>query len=100
MAGNKTASPIVTILVRVTPRADRDSIAGVREDGVLLLRTTSPPIDGKANAACIELMSVFFGVARGQVTLLSGATGRDKRFALEGMTSVAVEERLRLLQHT
>lgn len=94
MAGNNKASPIVTILVRVTPRADRNSVAGVREDGVLLLRTTAPPVDGKANAACIELLADFFAIGRGQITLLSGATGRDKRFSLDGITQAAADERL------
>jgi uncharacterized protein YggU (UPF0235/DUF167 family) len=47
----------------------------VREDGVLLLRTTTAPVDGKANAACIELLAEFFRVGRGQIGLVSGATG-------------------------
>jgi len=96
MAGNKNAAPIVTILVRVTPRADRNRVAGMREDGVLLLRTNAPPVDGKANAACVELLSDFFGVGRGQLSLRSGATGRDKRFALDGLTQAEVDKRLRI----
>lgn len=94
MSRNKEASSIVTVMVRVTPRADRNATIGVREDGIILLRTTAAPVDGKANAACVELLADCFGVRRGQVVLLSGATGRDKRFSLEGTTPAKVEERL------
>lgn len=67
---------------------------GVRGDGVLLLRTIAAPIDGKANAACIELLAEFFAIGWGQITLLSGATGRDKRFSLDGITQAVADERL------
>ena len=99
MAGNKKASPIVTVMARVTPRANRNYVTGAREDGVLLLRTNAPLVGGKANAACVELLSDFFGVGRRRITLLSGATGRDKRFALDGVTQTEIDERLRIFTH-
>lgn len=40
MSGNKKVLPIVTIMVRVTPRADRDRVAGMRADGVPMLRAS------------------------------------------------------------
>jgi len=85
----------VTIKVRVTPRADRNAVIGFREsDGVLLLRTTAPPVDGAANAACLQLLADLLGVRRNQVTLVGGATSRDKRFAITEISEEAVKERL------
>ncbi len=94
MIGNKKPPSVVTILARVTPRADRNAVAGLREDGVLLLRTTSPPAEGAANASCTEMLAQLYEVRRSQVTLVSGATGRDKRFSIEGLTPREAEVRL------
>jgi hypothetical protein len=39
------------VRIRLTPRAARDEVGPVREDGVLLVRVRAAPVDGKANAA-------------------------------------------------
>ena len=89
------SSSFVTITVRVTPRGGRDAVIGWRaSDSVLLLRVAAPPVDGAANKAVIELLAATLGVKRGQVTLLSGETARDKRFKVEGITADALRERL------
>ena len=43
----------------------------------------APPVDGKANAAVIELIAAHFGVRKAQVTLKSGASGRLKLFLID-----------------
>jgi len=70
-------------------------VAGLREsDGVLLVRTTAPPVDGAANAACLELLADLLHVRRNQITLIGGATSRDKRFAIAEVSEETVRERL------
>lgn len=64
--------------VRVQPRASRDEWLEPRDDR-LCIRITAPPVDGKANAHLREFLATLFGVAKSQVTLLAGETGRDKR---------------------
>jgi uncharacterized protein YggU (UPF0235/DUF167 family) len=51
------------IAVRLTPRARVNEIAGER-DGVLLVRVTVPPMDGRANAALYRLIAKRAGVLR------------------------------------
>jgi uncharacterized protein YggU (UPF0235/DUF167 family) len=86
------------VSVRVTPRADRNAVAGVRpSDGALVLRTTAPPVDGAANRACLELVAEALGVRRSAVTLAGGATSRDKRFAVAGITDAERDARLATL---
>jgi uncharacterized protein (TIGR00251 family) len=63
--------------VRVIPRAKRDEMAGER-GGRLLVRTTAPPVDGKANEAVCRLVAEHLGVARSAVELVRGHTSRDK----------------------
>jgi uncharacterized protein len=85
----------VTITVRVTPRGGRDAVIGWRAaDGVLLLRVAAPPVEGAANKAVANLLAETLGVKRGQVTLTSGETSRDKRFRVDGLTADALNERL------
>lgn len=62
--------------IRVIPRAKRNEVA--ERDGRLLVRTTSAPVDGKANAAVIELLAAHLGVKRRQIEIVSGAQSRDK----------------------
>lgn len=69
------------IAVRVTPKARRNAIT-VDETGIRVYVTTVPE-DGKANAAVIKLLSKSLGVAKSRLTLLRGATSRDKVFRLE-----------------
>lgn len=67
----------MTIEVRLTPRANRDEIAGYR-DGVLRCRVTAPPADGRANEALRKLVAKRLGVAKSRVRLVRGARSRTK----------------------
>lgn len=84
-----TVSPDgVIVTVRATPRATRPAVAGVvaMADGhpALAVRVAVPPVEGKANAAIVDLLARALGVRRGDVTILSGETGRAKRIAVRG----------------
>lgn len=67
------------VCVRVTPRASRNEVVDIR-NGMLQVRTTAPPADGKANAAVIKLLAEFIGVAPSRIRLLRGPTNRNKQF--------------------
>jgi uncharacterized protein (TIGR00251 family) len=89
-----TASPSGVICsVRVTPRAGRTAVVGVRDD-VLQVRLAAPPVDGAANTALVELMAAVFRIPRRDVAILSGHTGRVKRVALTGVTTSDAAARL------
>ena len=76
----------VACLVRVTPRAGRTEIAGVRDDA-LQVRLAAAPVDGAANAALVELLAEVLDVPKRDVTILSGHRGRVKRVAIAGLTA-------------
>lgn len=48
------------------------------EDGSWLAQIKSPPVDGKANAELIALISEAFGCRRSAVSIRSGVSGRMK----------------------
>lgn len=81
------------IRVRLTPRAARDAIVGW-QDGVLRVRVTAPPVEGRANAALERLLAGALGLPKSAVRVVAGAQSRDKTVAVEG---IAQEEALRRL---
>jgi uncharacterized protein (TIGR00251 family) len=72
------------IAVRLQPRASRDEIVGLR-DGVLVVRVTAPPVDGRANVALCKLVALRAGVAASRVTVVRGTRSRDKLLQVEGI---------------
>lgn len=74
--------------IRVQPRASKDEIVGPHGADSIKVRITAPPVDGKANAHLIKFLAKSFGVAKSQVELISGTTGRDKRLAITAPTSL------------
>lgn len=71
----------LVVSVRVTPRAKRNEVGAVT-NGMLQVRTTAPPADGKANQAVIKLLAEFIGVAPSRITLLRGTASRNKQFVV------------------
>ena len=81
----------VTFDVLVQPRASRAKV-GPLHDGRLKVAVTSPPVDGEANAAVIELIAKTLGVARGAVEVVAGATSRRKTIKVRGVARAVIEE--------
>jgi uncharacterized protein len=67
----------VTFAVKVHPRAKKGAITGEVGDA-LKVSLTAPPLDGRANQACIELLAKLLKVPRSSVTIASGQSSRNK----------------------
>ena len=55
---------------------------------------TAPPEDGRANKALVEVLREALDLKRSQVELHSGATGREKRFLIRGVSRSDLQARL------
>ncbi len=82
------------ISVKVKPRASRDIVEGWKE-GALVVRLTSPPVDGAANSSLIRLLAKKTGVARSRIRIVSGEKGRSKILEFEGVDLEDLRERLK-----
>ena len=80
----------VRFAVRVQPRASRNEVGGAHGEA-LKVRLTSPPVDGAANAALIDLLADAFDVPRRAVRIISGATSRTKLVEIDGIAAERVE---------
>ena len=72
----------VTFEVRVIPGASRCALV-VEDDGRVRVRIDAPPVEGAANDRLVRyLAKEVFGVPRGAVHLVRGATSRTKHVAV------------------
>jgi uncharacterized protein (TIGR00251 family) len=79
------------IRVKVLPRSSRDEIAGV-EDGIVRIKLTAPPVQGKANKALIKLLAKHLGVPKQSIAIVAGERARLKSVAIEGVKLVDLEK--------
>jgi uncharacterized protein (TIGR00251 family) len=89
----------VVLRVHVSPGAGRSAVTGRHGDAVKV-RVAAPPVDGRANAALVEFLAGEFGLKAADVTLVSGATARAKRFRLGGLDPDAAEAAVERLLST
>lgn len=82
-----------TIAVRAQPGARKSGVVG-EWNGMLKVAVSSPPEDGRANAALVEVLREFFDLPRSRVELLTGASNRNKVILLHGLTASEVESRI------
>jgi uncharacterized protein YggU (UPF0235/DUF167 family) len=73
--------PGADIPVRVTPKASRNRV--VREGTQIRVYVTTVPEGGKATKEVVKLLARAIGVPKSSLTLVRGATSRDKVFRLE-----------------
>jgi uncharacterized protein len=82
-----------TFAVKVHPRAKKNAITG-EVGNALKLALTAPPVDGKANEACIEFFAKLLNLPRSSVTIASGQTSRNKVIRVAGLTAQQVRDRI------
>ena len=80
----------VRFAVRVQPRASRSEVGGAHGEA-LKVRLMTPPVDGAANAALIDLLADALEVPRRAVRIISGATSRTKVVEIDGIRAAKVE---------
>jgi hypothetical protein len=81
------------ITVKVQPRAKATRVVG-RMENAYKLQLSAPPVDGKANEACIAFLAELAGVAKSRVRIVMGLTSRMKVVEIEGIAQEEMERRL------
>jgi uncharacterized protein (TIGR00251 family) len=93
MVAIQNSSSGTTFSVKVHPRAKKNAITGEIGDA-LKVALTAPPVEGKANAACIEFFAKLLNVPRSSVTIASGQNSRSKVIRVAGRSAEEVRRRL------
>jgi uncharacterized protein len=88
----------VRIAIRVKPGSSRTAVGGRHgEAGALTVAVTARAVDGKATEAALRAVADAFRVPRRDVTLVTGATSRDKVVEIDGDAAVLAGRRDALL---
>ncbi len=73
---------MTTLTVQVKPNSKYQDIQ-VTEGGYWVVRLKASPVDGKANAELIHLLSKTYGVAKSSISIKTGASSRLKRVEID-----------------
>jgi uncharacterized protein (TIGR00251 family) len=85
----------ISFAVKIHPRAKKNAITGVLGDA-LQVSLTAPPVEGRANEACIEFFAKLLKVPRSSVTIASGQKSRRKLIRVAGLPAEEVRKRIRM----
>ena len=89
----RSQSPAGALLIdiQVVPRASRVAVGALVGDR-LRVAVMAPPVDGAANAAVVLALADAFGVRRGDVEVVRGATGKRKTVRIAGGSAATLEK--------
>src|ERR1700730_5952021 len=85
----------VSFAVKVHTRARQNAITGELGDA-LKVSLTAPPVEGKANEACIDFFAKLLEVPRSSITIAAGHTSRNKVIRVIGLSVTEIEKRLNI----
>lgn len=76
---------MVRLKLHVTPGARQEGIAGW-QGGALRLKVRARPEKGRANEAALRLVADQLGLPRAALSIVRGATSRDKVVEVDGLS--------------
>jgi hypothetical protein len=82
------------LAIRVTPRAKKNEVSEILDDGTIKIRITAPPVEGKANKALIEFLAEVLDISSSDIEIIAGDTGRDKLISVLNMDTETVGRRI------
>jgi hypothetical protein len=80
--------------ITVNPKSSK-SEAVIDSSGGIRVYLNSPPVDGKANKECIEVLSKKLKTAKSNISIEKGEQGRHKRIAVSGMSMDEVMQKIK-----
>lgn len=67
----------LTVNLRISPNSSKNEIVKT-EEGIVKVKITAQPIDGKANKALVEFLSKTFKIPKTSIVIVRGETSKDK----------------------
>ena len=92
IALHETSSSI-TFAVKVQPRARRNAVIGELGDA-LKIALTAPPVDGRANEACIDFIAELLKLPRASIAIVAGHSSRNKVIRVTSCTADYIRSKL------
>ncbi|MEW5822420.1 MAG: DUF167 domain-containing protein [Cyanobacteriota bacterium] len=83
--------------IRVVPKSSKNQLS-LNEDGTIKLKINAPPVDGKANDACIKFLSNILEVNKSDISITSGLKSKTKILEVLGDSNVLYDKILTSLE--
>lgn len=71
----------VILNLRIAPNSSKNEI--IFAEGVLKVKITTQPVDGKANKALVEYLSKTFKIPKSSFEIIKGETSKDKTILIK-----------------
>ena len=78
----------------IQPRSSKNEVTGVYNDA-LKIRLTSPPVDNKANKACMSFFAKWLGISPSKISIVQGLSSKNKIIEVDGLTEKQFHEILK-----
>jgi len=82
------------LAVRVTPRASRNQIVSMMNDGTIKVHIAADATDDQTNGELLAFLSDVLGVPQARVEIVAGANGRDKLISVLDMDVETAHQRI------
>ena len=79
----------------IQPRSSKNEVTGVYKDA-LKIRLTSPPVDGKANKACLQFFAKWLGISPSEIRIVQGLSSKSKTIEVADLTKKQFQEILKI----
>jgi len=83
----------VILTVKVIPGSSRNALIQGAGDK-LVIKLTSPPVEGKANKQLMKFLSKKLGVPPSSISIMRGGASREKILFIAGADGAAVRKKL------
>ena len=86
---------VVVLVIRVIPRAKKNGISEILDDGTIKIRLTAPPTEGKANMVLIEFLADLLDVSVSKIEIVKGEKSRMKLVTIQNIDPDTVDKKIR-----
>lgn len=87
----------VYVKLRVSPGAKSTVVKGLYGEDTIKLSVAAPPVEGKANAEVERYLARLLGLSHSEITVVKGASSRDKLVFMSGLGPDEIRTRLSTL---
>lgn len=85
----------IRLHILIQPKASKNEIVGPH-NGMIKIKITAPPVDGRANEGLIEFLSDVLDIPKRDIILAKGETSRNKTVDIYGLDEKTVREKLKI----
>lgn len=71
----------MTLTIKVIPGAKKNLFK--KEEGIIKVYLTAPPVDGRANEALVKFLSEHFDVSKSRIDIIKGLKSRNKTVTID-----------------